>query len=215
MQSRLCTSISFVLAATAACAVDTDSQTRGSCKLSCSAPKVGAGEYEIVPLAPEGSNEVGLFCSAAFQAENKNILPYNKPLQVKYSIYELVPAFGRNSLDPREDPPSNSAESAKAQAPLVERIPKGGIGFEPLLFGLMATENTNPALLNQDGNSVSSGKFDGVVTPQSEWCSDTCGVMTYEFWPVCIAGKDNQVTAGLVAGAAMLKSSWKFTISNQ
>lgn len=206
--------LSLVLAGTMACAVDSDSQMRGSCKLSCSAPKVAAGEYEIVPLAAEDNTEVELFCSAAFKTENKKILPYNKPLQVKYYIYELVPAFGKQSVDPREDPPGQAANNANTVPPLVERVPKSGIGFEPLLFGAMATENTNSSLLNQGRDTVSSGKFDGVVTPPEEWCSDTCGIMTYEFWPVCIEGADNQVVASLAAGGALLKKAWKFTISN-
>lgn len=206
---------SMALAAWAAgaCSVETDSEVRGSCSLSCTEPKVPAGEYEVVPLMPDDSTDIELFCTAPFRAENNSILPYNKPLQVKYYIYELVPPFGKRPLDPREDPDGAAAPNDEDDVPgLMERVPKSGVGFEPVIFGAMATEKTNPE--HYDGSTVSSGKFDGVVTPKNEWCSDTCGVMTYEFWPVCIEGSDNSIVAGLAAGGAFVKKNWKFTITN-
>ena len=214
--ARLSLAISLlVFLAVVGCAVETDSELRGTCSLSCSEAKAPGAEYEIVPLLPDDATEVSMSCSAPFRAENTRVLPLNKPLQVKYLVYELVSDFGSRPLDPREDPDGATPPDNKNGSGLIERIPRGGIGFEPVLFGAMATENTNPEIFDSKNNTVSSGKFDGVVTPRSEWCSDTCGVMTYEFWPVCIEGAENGVIASLAAGAAFIKKTWKFTISNE
>lgn len=194
------------------CAVEPDSELRGTCSLSCSGAKVPGGEFVLEPLL-EDAVEVSLACDADFRAQNTSILPYNKPLQVKYYIYELVPNFGGRPVDPRDDPPGveKPQNPSVAENP-VERVPRAGIGFEPMVFGAMATEKTNPELY--DGEKVSSGKFDGVVTPRGEWCSDSCGVMTYEFWPTCLEGKENPITATIVAAGAKVRKSFKFTLTN-
>lgn len=208
-----------ILLAALGCSAEPDEVQPGSCQLSCSQPRVAAGEFEIVPLVPEGEEAISVVCEAPFVTNNAAILPVEGPVQVKYQVYELLPSFGKRPIDPREDPVESGGgaggaegEAAPPQA-LMERVPRSGISFEPMTWGGLAVDKTNPEHQNGDG-TVSSYKYRGVVTPRSEWCSDSCGVMTYEFWPVCVAGKENAISASISAGAAFVRRSYRFTFTN-
>jgi hypothetical protein len=79
---------------------------------------------------------------------------------------------------------------------LQAEVPKAGIGFEPFVYGQVAVEKSVQGY-NPTDKSVTPFKYAGVVTPPTEWCTDTCGVATVEVWPLCIRGSSNSVKAGI------------------
>ena len=125
---------------------------------------------------------------------------YGTPLQARYRIYEQVPGFGGAVAEGAGDA---AAAAGLLATPLLEKRPVAGIGFEPYVVGAM------------DGtSSTGEGRFNGVLTESGEWCSDTCGVMSYQIMPKCVSGADNTVTAGISVQGAQPTGVIKFTISN-
>lgn len=185
-----------------ACSAETESGSEGSCKLSCPKKYVAASDYEIVTIV-QPPEEMTVSCTESEDDPNKGdgIAAISSPLQVRFQIFRKL---GSTTSTSAEAPASGDTTASSVHPtfpPLAERVPVQGVGFEPVLFGIMAVEKTHPDLLI-DPTTVSSGKFAGVETPPSEWCSDSCGIMTYEFRPACVTGVDNSLSASVLAGAA-------------
>ncbi len=198
----------------AACSADPETPNSGSCKLSCSQPRVGSSDFIIEPLLPNLALTIP--CDADFAGKNSTILPSNGPVQVRFQVYEKVGSFGTlpTTAAAGGDAAGGAAGGAVAlQAPLVERIPRGGIGFEPWLYGGVAVDKTAEEF-KIDDKTVTPFKFAGVVTPSSEWCSDSCGVMTYEVWPTCKQGDDITVQASVAVHGAKSPAPYEFTLAN-
>jgi hypothetical protein len=187
--------LAVLIAASVGCAADPEDPARGSCSLSCSQPRVAATEFKVKPLIADQA--VTVRCSGPGEL--------NGPVQVRYKIYEestpvTLPTGG-----------ASLQENGGGAGGGVMEQPKAGIGFEPVVMGGVSIDRTTDEF-KSDGGSVTPWKFAGVVTPSSEWCSDSCGVMTFEFWPSC--GEDgNDVVAGVYAGAAQVSQFLKFTFS--
>jgi hypothetical protein len=182
------------------CAASPESASPGTCTLNCSKTRVGAVEYGVRRLFPD--KRITLPCS--LQGAQNGISPHNGPVQVRYLIYENVPPFttlpepaaaagggaaGGGAAGGGAAGGGTAATGARMlqTGPLEAIVPKPGIGFEPVLFGSVSVEKTN-AEFKSSPTEATPFKFAGVVTPSSEWCSDSCGVATFEFWPNCITG---------------------------
>lgn len=193
----------FLMGLVSACAADTEADAPGSCSLSCSQPKVGASNYKI---ELNGITVSQIFCNADFATAGRDILPANGPIAVRFQIYEVVT---NNLPGSGATPAASSSGEASGSAgggPILDKVPKGGIGFEPILYGGLAVEQTNPEHKVND-TTASPFKFAGVVTPKSEWCSDTCGNISYEFWPYCQKESVNNVSASVLVEGARTESS--------
>ena len=186
-----------------ACSSATEVEQPGTCSLSCNVPKAGSVEMKIEPLL--GTNEVALACSADFT--NNKFVPVGGPIQVKYKIYQEVEG-------PQVDDANKGGDNQGAQNGGRTTVPVSGIGFEPVVYGSMAVEKTNEEHRPGGGNEVTPFKYAGIVTPKAEWCSDSCGVITYEVWPNCAQGKSNKITAGVAAGAASIEETIEITVDN-
>ena len=220
------------------CAAEPEQSSPGTCSLNCSKKRVGAVEYGARALLADKS--LDLKCS--LQGGQNGIAPHNGPLQVRFLVYEKVSSFtqlpesgtssgggnggGGNGggtltpifLEPEIQGGKNRGFQNPAGllqggggAPLVDIIPKAGIGFEPLLSGSLSVANTNPEFKTSP-TEVTPFKFAGVVTPSSEWCTDSCGVATYEFWPNCITGGQT-LRAGVVIQNITVDESYSFSLN--
>ncbi|NBQ53915.1 MAG: hypothetical protein EBU49_10080, partial [Proteobacteria bacterium] len=76
-------------------------------------------------------------------------------------------------------------------------VERSGIGFNVYFGGGPKFTGTTPA-----GNTDEAGHL-GVVTPQSEWCSDSCGLATVAMTATCSADKDIDYSVLLNSGAAV------------
>ena len=74
-------------------------------------------------------------------------------------------------------------------------VPKGNLSFQPIVGGYLDPQATDA------GNESDSGQYNGISTPKSEWCTDSCGVASVTVNPVCVKGSDNSVSVMLRSGA--------------
>ncbi len=193
----------------AACSADPESTERGSCALSCGKPKVGGAEFVVESLLSESTAGVSISCLT----ENAQPTAVEPALQARYRVYEKVPGFAASVAGGAEGGAEAAAAGGLLATPLLEKRPVAGIGFEPQVFGIL---NLAASAEGYDPNTktVTPGKFGGVVTPSSEWCSDACGVMTYEVKAMCLPGGDNKITAGISVHGVMPKSVIEFSLGD-
>lgn len=213
MNKVLASAAAAALIGLMACAAEPESGANGTCSLSCSQPRVGSSTYKVRQLSQPTSAQA---CLAQFT--DKQLAPANGPVQVRYQIFEVEPKMF--PTDPASDgnqgplPPSGRDDDDEhGDRPYVEEEPRAGIGFEPVLSGLLDVGKTNDEF-KSGADTVSSFKFAGVVTSSSEWCSDSCGVITYEFWPDCKQGDTHTIQAGIAVSGGVPADSYSFTFSN-
>ena len=177
----------------ASCSAQPEGGTGGACKLSCSGSRIGGAEFKIVALQPA----LTLACVGDFSAKSEVAL--GSPITVRYKIYQdVVTTFPSPAANGGGNAGGGAASTDPGNTnPLT--LPAASIGFEPVVYGSMALDKTVADFRGSDGN-VNPAKYGGIVTPPSEWCSDSCGVMTFEVWPNCVKG-GQQVTAGVLSGA--------------
>jgi hypothetical protein len=78
-------------------------------------------------------------------------------------------------------------------------VPVPGVMFQPILMQGLAGDIGDRAV-----SDISD--FAGIITPQEEWCTDTCGVGTINFVPRCKA-ENNLVVLGFSSGSLFSSSS--------
>jgi hypothetical protein len=76
-------------------------------------------------------------------------------------------------------------------------VERSAIGFNVSFGGSPKFTDTTPAV-----NTDEPGHL-GVITPQSEWCSDSCGLATVAVTGTCSADKDIDYSISLNSGAAV------------
>ncbi len=192
----------------AGCSADPESDSLGSCSLSCSGARVGSADFTVRPLFQETSIDIA--CVADFVAAKSRLVPLNGPVLVKYQVVSNTSIFTGGGIPGKGSGSGSGATLTEAET---REIPRSGIGFEPYVAGILDIGKTNPEHLNKNG-TVTPFKFGGIVTPSTEWCSDSCGVITYEVWPDCVEGVTNKVVAGVIVGGAKPPPSYKITVSN-
>jgi hypothetical protein len=93
--------------------------------------------------------------------------------------------------------------------------PVPNISINPLVLGIVSIPRTHPenVQIYQAGQTLPDGtvatgqtyypyRYLGISTPKSNWCSDSCGVVTMEFVPVCpVAGATNNVSMQVSSGS--------------
>ncbi len=62
---------------------------------------------------------------------------------------------------------------------------KGNISLNPVISGYFSAKYPDDS---------EEARYKGLATPKSDWCTDRCGVATFEVYPVCIADADNNAT---------------------
>jgi hypothetical protein len=163
----------------ASCSIEPEED--GQCAISCSGAKIGASNYTIKPLAPF-TNAVCRKASATDTAALEG------PLRMQFLIEKKL-----QTIPNIPDLNAKKAEEEEELMAVDKTIPVSGVAFRPMVVGSMAVGKTNP--------ENDSAVFPGIVTPKSEWCSDSCGVMTVDFWPNCIEAAE--VSVSVASGAAV------------
>ena len=167
-----------------ACSAEADVDSPGACTISCSGHPVGASNYTITPI---GSTAGGLTCADT----NK---PLERGVTVRFRVTETITLGGTGASSGGGSTGGLSLDVA----PETMTVPRAGVSFEPVVTGDLSAEKTNDEHVSDATNHIiTPSKFIGITTPSSQWCSDSCGVMTYEVWPICAT---NTVTAGILAG---------------
>lgn len=85
-------------------------------------------------------------------------------------------------------------------------VNRSGIAYDVKYSGNAKYIETTPA-----GNKDESSHL-GVITPQAEWCSDSCGIATINVTSTCRVDVDGTLSLMLTSGAATSQAvSWTMT----
>lgn len=181
------------------CAADVDSY--GSCSLSCDNPRAAGSNMRLAPLFPV--TELAYTCSIAPGAGK---IPDDMPRVFEFKISEKLPTAG--SSDTKTETGTDDGATSTAFDYGVKEVEAGNIAFTPaIMTGLLADKAELSGLKGRD-------EYKGVVTPPSNWCSDSCGVMKLTVWPVCIEGETNTVTVGVSVQGAQLEKPYVLKLAN-
>lgn len=133
----------------------------GVCKLDCTAPILAGPESEIRMLG--GDEDINLNCTGIATGDVYSLVP------IRFVIGREGPSFPEEGMDAStESPPSSN------QAPLV---PQPGIGFQAVV---MSGSGGPPDFFG--GSSL----YRGIRTDPEFWCTDACGVGSFEIQPICL-----------------------------
>lgn len=186
----------------------------GSCRLECSKAVIGGPELVIESMMPK---DLKYGCSA----KTSGSIPFGGPITIRYrAYYKAGTGFGKDSTTPAASSTAGGSSGSTGNVLQPGDVPGGyvaaqSVSFKPWVFGVMDSSQTNPEFLSADKQTVTPFEYNGVTTPSANFCSDTCGVMEYSIWPVCIVPVENTVRASLVAGSAKPVEEVKIPITGE
>lgn len=127
--------------------------------------------------------------------------------------------FSISSLDPEQviqcETEGNFSRPVQAKFAINENLgddevvlnrPVPYISIVPNVFGVLADiDDPNPELI-----------YRGILTPKSNWCSDTCGVVTVEILPYCPkTGTSNKIVVSVHSGPLASKINFDLTVESK
>jgi len=128
----------------------------GLCKLNCSKAIIGVNDR---PMKIELKTATqGITCNAERAGQS-----LNDPLLAHFLIYESF---------------NDGVENGGKR-------PVPNLSIEPIVNGLrseLPEHNPNVVI---EGNNFIPARYKGIVTPKSNWCSDSCGIVTLEVFARC------------------------------
>ncbi len=173
--------------------------TPGLCTVNCRNAVFSSPYARIAPL--DGAEDYTLACKAAFSKDVTSI-SMARAITIRFKITEPPPK-GATHQDWDE--------------------PRPGITFEPVVNGILdpdrsSAENVSLVETEKDDGTKTTeyfpSRYIGIVTPKSQWCTDSCGVGNIEVWPMCVQGIENQITFSAHSGATSMETPMKFTVAN-
>lgn len=181
------------------CAGRPSASMPGLCTLNCKQQAYVSPSDKILPLTKD-SQEVDIACDGKFDAQG--MLSMAGPITVQFKI-----------VSPAES-------SSENEHPRSWEMPRAGATFEPSVSGSVDSEKTDVENVtessDENGNVTRTPyRYFGIVTPKSQWCTDTCGVGTVEVWPMCIKGKENAILVNVHSGVLSMDSPMKFVLKNE
>lgn len=185
------------------CSAAPEAGQNGTCSLDCSSPVIAPANLIIERLDPGVDHT--LICPVLPEGASRAL---SRPLQVRYRAYTMAPNTGEGAEE-------EGGAEFNLQESEGEKIPHAFVGFEPWIVGEVDPESTNDQWKEKDANDqtiANPGKFLGVKTSGAEMCSDSCGVMTYEFVGLCIGGATHTIQAGILSGFVKAKEFLSFTL---
>lgn len=93
--------------------------------------------------------------------------------------------------------------SETSQFGSVEKIiPNPNVSLEPIVNGLTSNEAIHNPNVTIDNGIYTPARYKGIITPKADWCTDACGVATFEVFAVCPpAGETTQLDVQVHTGA--------------
>lgn len=179
VRSRLVLALSSGILTMAACSVKPDEP--GLCALKCGNAILGPADPGVkikkLTADPELTCDKGLAAPQDFG-----------PVQVQFLVAEEIQDPTKAGADP----------TAGGGEPPVRGIPF--ISIEPVVTGAVSP-TTFPEGKENDS------RYTGLRTAASNWCSDSCGVVTVELVPTCLtAGSVSTVNVQVHSGALYSES---------
>lgn len=174
----------------ASCAADPDlANAPGTCTLNCVGAKLGSNDMRIRFL----TNNLTVNC---FERSNANPeVDYFTEIPIRFVIEK------RRRILPAEMDPNGTvlggeivAGDENDQGADAEKwVPISGISFQPIVASGIGGTSINEVL--------DLPRFQGIRTPDTEWCTDSCGVGALNLLPRCKANGTNILNLGVSSGA--------------
>lgn len=185
------------------CKGESEPDLPGSCPINCSGAAVASPDMVLQSsIAP-----ADITC---FNADGvQDVRPAAQPVRFIFrSLGVRGSAPGGLQRDRRRDGEPGSIPIPKPGRPPIEDLPLapiGGIAFFPEISGAYAPQKTNAenASIVEDPKgvfTVTPYQMAGLVTGKSQWCSDACGIMVVEVWPMCLPGAENPLSVQVRSG---------------
>ncbi len=191
----------FGLMQLSSCSAKPENSPSGACTLSCGNARVAAAEFTVKRM---NTSPIAIKCTVG--------QPLSAPLTIRYRVSQTT---GDNFKGTVANANANAGAAGGQAVPTpvggdVSDIPVASVGFDPVVYGDMAFSKTAGEFKNSN-NEVNPVRYAGVVTPPGEWCSDSCGVMTFEVWPNCL--ESAEVKAAVQVGGVTLDNKEWTTIT--
>ena len=164
----------------------------GICTLDCTAGSLAANDMRITFL-PREEREVTWSC----------ISPENRPFPTSIRLQFIIEK--PRAMLPAETNRSQTVGSTFEETEASRWVPVSNVDFHPVIVGGVMADK-NPTLPNYDFLA-------GVQTPESEWCTDSCGIGTVIIKPYCLFDQakwdedqkstENPIIVDLVSGGLM------------
>ena len=209
------------------CAGEPVADSPGVCSIQCSEAKLAGSRSSFrMRLATE---DFSFFCGSGMFADGQDVALFPYPIPVRFIVEsnsDEVPytsPFGGEETAGSGDAGSSTVESGWA--------PVGNVSFDVVTSGgtlnpcgTNAENGTVNSACNSETGGLASGSnfrdasvtphtHAGIVTPKSEWCSDSCGIMSIDIWPVCVRGGLNRVSLSVRSGG-IFSNTVQIDISN-
>ncbi len=158
----------------------------GLCKLNCSKAIIGGNDRPMKFELKTTTQDITCAAQAAGEA-------LSEPLLTHFLVYESY-------NDGLED-------GGKRPVP--------SLSIDPIVNGLRSElpEHNPNVVIN--GDTFTPARYKGIVTPKSNWCSDSCGIVTLEVFPRCPPpGTTSEVGIQIHTGA-LYSNEAVFSISTE
>ncbi|MFW7380392.1 MAG: hypothetical protein ACOH5I_16390 [Oligoflexus sp.] len=156
----------------------------GLCRLNCNKSIIGPIEAQI--QAVQVTQDI--VCPA-----NLALSPVPDPL-----LFQFVVSSPFNTVDNPDD---------------IRQMPLPSVSIEPIALGFRSgLQEHNPNVVI-NGDTFTPARYKGVVTPASNWCSDSCGVVSMEVVAVCPpSGETSDISVQIHSGA-LFSEPYTVTVS--
>ena len=169
----------FLSSLLVSCAADPDSSLGGYpgvCSLNCAGAKIASNDMRVRFLV----KDIKFTCGPPLTAGS--LFPVSVP--IRFIVEKPRGSSPAESLIRNSNKPSTGDEAPDVWTPV------GGISFYPLGYG-----EGKPYSAKEQ--AAARGRWSGIITPSSNWCTDTCGVGSVEIVPACA-----NYTLGIFSGGA-------------
>jgi len=155
----------------------------GLCSLNCNKAIIGPIEAQI--LAVQATQNI--VCPASLA-----LGPVPDPLLFQFVI--------SSTYDTIIDPTS-------------KQMPLPSVSIEPIALGLRSSLPEHNPNVSINGNIFTPARYKGIVTPASNWCSDSCGVVAVELVALCPPpGESSDITVQIRTGS-LFSEPYNVTVS--
>lgn len=176
-------------------------ETPGLCSLSCGSAKITAADPNFKILS--NTSDLSYTCSASQANQALN------PSLIYFTIVQAISPLQNNGDNAGGDGATEGSSGEAYNQP----VPSASI--EPIVNGLLSDEesdNVNSPLV--DGVRVPI-RYQGISTPSSDWCSDSCGVVGVEVAFRCPAVGESAENTVQIHSGALFSETVKISVSTQ
>lgn len=127
-----------------------------------------------------------------------------------YTIEKLTPDVNYRC------PAASAGTVIKQETTIQFRIKKQvGLGSGDTMTTTVPNVSVEPQVIGLVDTTIGSGAYLGVKTPTTDFCSDSCGVVSVTVVGICPSAQSSEITVGIRSGALSTESPAKITFQSE